>query len=86
MFASGPIGLPDLFLVLIYLEAIGMIYFYYSDRRPGFVYPPFIAITALMRLFILRRKKTVPASLLFEAVGILLPSVSAVVLVRVSRV
>jgi len=85
MYIVNKIGLPDILLMFLYIEVIGMVSVYYSDRRSVFVYPIFIAITALTRLIILQGKETASESVLFEAIAILLLSLSAIVIVRMSR-
>jgi protein PsiE len=85
MYITNNIGLPDILLMFLYIEVIGMVSVYYSDRRSVFVYPIFIAITALTRLIILQGKETAPESVLFEAIAILLLSLSAIVIVRMRR-
>ncbi|KAA5604004.1 phosphate-starvation-inducible PsiE family protein [Roseospira marina] len=85
MYIVKIIGLPDILLMFLYIEVVGMVSVYYSDRRSVFVYPIFIAITALTRLIILQGKETAPESVLFEAFAILLLSLSAIVIVRMSR-
>jgi len=85
MYIVKIIGLPDILLMFLYIEVVGMVSVYYSDRRSVFVYPIFIAITALTRLIILQGKETAPESVLFEAIAILLLSLSAIVIVRMSK-
>ena len=48
--------LPDLLLLSIYLEVIGMVTSYWRTLTIRLTYPLFIAITALSRLIILQKK------------------------------
>lgn len=50
-----------------------------------FVYPIFIAITAVGRLVVLQGKEMVPENILIEAVAILLLSISALVIIWARR-
>ncbi len=47
------IDLADILLMFLYTEVIGMIAVFYTGRGSPFVYPIFIAITALARLIVL---------------------------------
>ena len=58
---------------------------FYSDRRSFFVYPIFIAITALARLIVLQGKEMAPESILFEAISILVLTGAAVVITRLNQ-
>ncbi|MEE4383346.1 MAG: phosphate-starvation-inducible PsiE family protein [Pseudomonadales bacterium] len=77
------VDLADILLMFLYLEVIGMVAVYYADRRSVFVYPIFIAITALTRLVILQGKDMRPENILFESLSILLLAAAAVVIARV---
>ena len=48
------VSLPDLLLLFIYLEVIGMVTSYWRTQTIRLTYPLFIAITALSRLIILQ--------------------------------
>ena len=50
------VNLPDLLLLFIYLEVIGMVTSYWRTQTIRLTYPLFIAITALSRLIILQKK------------------------------
>lgn len=50
------ISLPDLLLLFIYLEVIGMVTGYWRTQTIRLTYPLLIAITALARLIILQKK------------------------------
>lgn len=79
---SQGIALADILLMFLYLEVIGMVAVYYADRKSVFVYPIFIAITALTRLIILQGKDMSPANILYESVAILLLAVAAAVIAK----
>ena len=74
------INLPDLLLLFIYLEVIGMVTSYWRTLTIRLTYPLFIAITALSRLIILQKKDIDASTLVFEAGAILLIAVAIVVL------
>jgi protein PsiE len=74
------INLPDLLLLFIYLEVIGMVTSYWRTLTIRLTYPLFIAITALSRLIILQKKDIDPSTLVYEAGAILLIAIAIVVL------
>jgi len=74
------VNLPDLLLLFIYLEVIGMVTSYWRTQTIRLTYPLFIAITALSRLIILQKKDIDPSTLLYEAGAILLLAVAIVIL------
>lgn len=74
------INLPDLLLLFIYLEVIGMVTSYWRTLTIRLTYPLFIAITALSRLIILQKKDIDPATLVYEAGAILLLAIAIVIL------
>jgi protein PsiE len=82
-YGARSIDLADILLMFLYLEVIGMVAVYYADRHSVFVYPIFIAITALTRLVILQGKDMRPENILFESLSILLLAAAAVVIARV---
>lgn len=77
------VTLADILLMFLYTEVIGMIAVFYTGRGLLFVYPIFIAITALARLIVLQGKDMAPENVLFEAGAILLLSFAALVISRV---
>jgi protein PsiE len=79
------ISLADILLMFLYTEVIGMIAVFYTGRGSPFVYPIFIAITALARLIVLQGKDMAPDKILFEAGAILLLAIAAVVITRAGR-
>ncbi len=80
------ITLADILLMFLYTEVIGMTAVFYTGRGSPFVYPIFIAVTALARLIVLQGKDMAPEKILFEAGAILLLSIAAVVIVRAPRI
>ena len=79
------ITLADILLMFLYTEVIGMIAVFYAGGRTTFVYPIFIAITALARLIVLQGKDMAPENIVFEAVAILLLTLAALVLERARK-
>ena len=74
------INLPDLLLLFIYLEVIGMVTSYWRTLTIRLTYPLFISITALSRLIILQKKDIDPSTLVYEASAILLLAIAIVIL------
>lgn len=85
IYAASSVSLADILLMFLYLEIIGMVSVYNSNRRSAFVYPIYIAITALTRLIILQGKEITPENILFEAFAILLLALAGVVIVRTNK-
>ncbi len=79
------INLADILLMFLYTEVIGMIAVFYTGRGSPFIYPIFIAITALARLIVLQGKDMAPQNILFEAAAILLLALSVVVITRAGK-
>lgn len=80
------IDLADILLMFLYTEVIGMIAVFYTGRGGSpFVYPIFIAITALARLIVLQGKAMAPENIVFEASAILLLALSVVIILRAGR-
>ncbi len=77
--------LADILLMFIYTEVIGMVAVFYTGRATTFVFPIFIAITALARLIILQGKEMAPENIVFEAGAILLLTIAATLMLRISR-
>jgi len=82
---SRKIDLADILLMFLYTEVIGMIAVFYTGRGSPFIYPIFIAITALARLIVLQGKEMAPENIVFEAGAILLLAIAAVVIVRAGK-
>lgn len=83
IFERQTITLVNILLMFLYTEVIGMIAVFYTGRGLLFVYPIFIAITALARLIVLQGKDMAPENVLFEGAAILLLSFAALVIGRV---
>lgn len=85
--ALQTISLADILLMFLYTEVISMIAVFYNGRGSvaPFVYPIFIAITALARLIVLQGKNMKPENILFEAGSILLLSLAVVIILRSHR-
>ncbi|MCE6961454.1 phosphate-starvation-inducible PsiE family protein [Cereibacter sphaeroides] len=79
------VNLGDILLMFLYTEVIAMVAVFYTGKGLPFVYPIFIAITALARLIVLQGKDMDPQNIVLEASAILLLSVAAVVLLRLAR-
>jgi protein PsiE len=80
--ARGKIELADLLLMFLYTEVIAMIAVFYTGKGPYFVFPIFIAITAIARLIVLQGKDMAPENVLFDSGAILLLAFAAVVIAR----
>ena len=79
------ITLADILQMFLYTEVIGMVSVFYTGKGATFIYPIFIAMTALARLIVLQSKEMAPENIVFEASAILLLAVAAVVITRISR-
>jgi protein PsiE len=79
---TGSVQLGDVLLMFLYTEVIAMVAVFYTGRGQPFVFPIFIAITALARLIVLQGKDMDPTSIVMEAVAITLLAISAVILLR----
>jgi|TARA_B110000503_G_scaffold100597_1_gene150482 protein PsiE len=82
IYIAQTLSLADILLMFLYLEVIGMVAVFYSDRRSAFVYPIFIAITALARLIVLQGKDMAPENILYEAFAIFILAIAAIILLR----
>lgn len=82
---AGEINLADILLMFLYTEVIGMVGVFYSGKGGAFVYPIFIAITALARLIVLQGKNMAPENIVFEASAILLLAVAAAIITRIGK-
>lgn len=85
MYQVRTIGLADILLMFLYTEVIGMIAVFYTGRGSPFIYPIFIAITALARLIVLQGKDMAPENVVFEAGAILLLALAAVIIARTGK-
>src|SRR6056300_1050919 len=77
MFLAKAITLPDLFMLFIYVEIIGMVGAFYQTTRIPVTLPIIIAITALCRLIILHSKEMESMQLLAESGAIAILAGSA---------
>ena len=77
------VTLADILLMFLYTEVIAMIAVFYSGTGSPFLYPIFIAITALSRLIVLQGKDMEPQAVLYEAAAILLLSVAAMIMLKI---
>ena len=77
MFLVRAIKLPDLFMLFIYAEIIGMIGAFYSTNRIPITLPIIIAMTALCRLIVMQSKDMEPSILLAEAGAVFILSLAA---------
>ena len=80
MFIAQSITLPDLFMLFIYAEIIGMVGAFYSTNRIPVTLPIIIAITALCRLIVMQSKEMDALVVLGEAGAILVLSLAALVM------
>ena len=67
IYMVGKVNLPDLLLLFIYTEVLGMIGVFYASNKIPITLPLFIAMTAIARLIILQGKGMDPSTLLYEA-------------------
>lgn len=79
------ITLADILLMFLYTEVIGMVAVFYTRLGSPFIYPIFIAITALSRLIVLQGKEMAPENIVFEASAILLLAFAIIVIVKVGK-
>ena len=80
MLIARVITLPDLFMLFIYAEIIGMVGAFYSTNRIPVTLPIIIAITALCRLIIMHSKEMDALLVLGESGAILILSGAAYVM------
>jgi protein PsiE len=85
IYQTRSITLADILLMFLYTEVIGMVSVFYTGKGATFIYPIFIAITALARLIVLQSKNMAPENIVFEASAILLLALAAVVITRVTQ-
>ena len=80
IYSVGSVPLPDLLLLFIYTEVLGMIGVFYTSNKIPITLPLFIAMTALSRLIILQGKDMDPSALVFEASAILLIAIACLII------
>ncbi|MCX9148102.1 phosphate-starvation-inducible PsiE family protein [Erythrobacter sp. WG] len=83
VYQRGSIVLADILLMFLYTEVIAMIAVFYTGKASSFVFPIFIAITAIARLIVLQGKDMQAENVVFEAGAILLLAFAALVMGRV---
>ena len=72
MFLARQITLPDLFMLLIYAEILGMVGAFYSTSRIPVTLPIIIAITALCRLIVKQNKELDAFMIIAEAAAVII--------------
>ncbi|MDY7523162.1 phosphate-starvation-inducible PsiE family protein [Sphingomonas sp. 10B4] len=82
IYETRSINLADILLMFLYTEVIGMVSVFYTGKGATFIYPIFIAITALARLIVLQSKDMAPENIVFEASAILLLAMAAMAMTR----
>ncbi|WP_086738472.1 phosphate-starvation-inducible PsiE family protein [Erythrobacter colymbi] len=83
VFQRGNIVLADILLMFLYTEVIAMIAVFYTGKGSSFVFPIFIAITAIARLIVLQGKDMQAENVVYEAGAILLLAFAALVMGKV---
>ncbi|MFM7349483.1 MAG: phosphate-starvation-inducible protein PsiE [Erythrobacter sp.] len=83
VYQRGSIVLADILLMFLYTEVIAMIAVFYTGKGSSFVFPIFIAITAIARLIVLQGKDMAAENVVYEAGAILLLAFAAMVMGRV---
>jgi protein PsiE len=83
VYQRGSIVLADILLMFLYTEVIAMIAVFYTGKGSSFVFPIFIAITAIARLIVLQGKDMQAENVVYEASAILLLAIAALVMGRV---
>ena len=72
MFLATQITLPDLFMLFIYAEILGMVGAFYSTSRIPVTLPIIIAITALCRLIVMQNKEMDALMIIAEASAVII--------------
>lgn len=85
VYERGIIELADILLLFLYTEVVAMVIVSYTGQGSVFVYPIFIAMTALARLIVLQGKDMDPQNILFEAAAIVLLAIAAMIILRLPR-
>ncbi|MCL7943709.1 phosphate-starvation-inducible PsiE family protein [Marinobacter sp. ATCH36] len=85
VYQSGTVELADILLMFLYTEVIAMVAVFYTGQGSPFIYPIFIAITALARLIVLQGKEMDPLNILYEAGAIVLLAVAAMFILRAPK-
>jgi protein PsiE len=79
IYVKQEVGLADILLMFLYVEVISMIAVFYTGVGSPFIYPIFIAITAIARLIVLQGKDMAPEKVVLEAGAILVLAVAVVI-------
>ncbi len=79
IYIKQEVGLADILLMFLYVEVISMIAVFYTGIGSPFIYPIFIAITAIARLIVLQGKDMAPEKVILEAGAILVLAIAVVV-------
>lgn len=79
IYVKQEVGLADILLMFLYVEVISMIAVFYTGVGSPFIYPIFIAITAIARLIVLQGKDMAPENVLLEAGAILVLAIAVVI-------
>lgn len=82
VYDKGSVQLADILLMFLYTEVIAMVSVFYTGKGSPFIYPIFIAITALSRLIVLQGKAMDPLNILYEAAAIVLLAIAATFILR----
>lgn len=85
VYDRGAVALADILLLFLYTEVVAMVLVSYTGLGSPFIYPIFIAITAIARLIVLQGKDMNPQNIVFEAGAIVLLTIAATVLLRLPR-
>ncbi|WP_207308957.1 phosphate-starvation-inducible protein PsiE [Marinobacter salicampi] len=85
IYENGIVTLADILMMFLYTEVVAMVVVSYTGRGSPFIYPIFIAITAIARLIVLQGKDMDPQNILFEAGAIVLLAFAAIIIMRLPR-
>lgn len=85
VYDRGAVALADILLLFLYTEVVAMVLVSYTGLGSPFIYPIFIAITAIARLIVLQGKDMNPQNIVFEAGAIVLLTIAATILMRIPR-
>lgn len=85
IYEKGVVTLADILMMFLYTEVVAMVVVSYTGRGSPFIYPIFIAITAIARLIVLQGKDMAPQNILFEAGAIVLLAIAAIAIMRLPR-
>ncbi|MBS3805470.1 MAG: phosphate-starvation-inducible PsiE family protein [Oleiphilaceae bacterium] len=85
VYQSGTVELADILMMFLYTEVIAMVAVFYTGKGSPFIYPIFIAITALSRLIVLQGKEMDPLNILYEAAAVVLLAIAAMFILRAPK-